>query len=101
MVIVSKTDLMNIAINIQNKYSEYHGNCFEVSNEIVKKLRDININATTLEVSIGEAREVHYVVSVPSNQIKDINTDKGHTYIDAIIKQYSFENWKKEKQMLD
>ncbi len=98
MVIVSKIDLMNIAINIQNKYSEYHGNCFEVSNEIVKKLRDMNINATTLEVSMGE---VHYVVSVPSNQIKDINTDKGHTYIDATIKQYSFENWKKEKQMLD
>lgn len=97
MVKVEKSQLINISKDVQNNYNKYYENCFEISNKISNKYKNIGINSTTLEVAIGEAREVHFIVSVPSKQIKDVNTNKGNTYIDATIRQYSLKNWKSGK----
>jgi len=94
MTQASKNYLTSIAYQVQEQYDQFYQNCFKMSNELSQRYEDRGLTAEVREVTMGEARETHFIVSMPSEQIQDVDTDEGYTFIDPTIQQYCLTNWK-------
>lgn len=94
MTQMTKNHLTSIAYQVQEQYDQFYEQCFNMSNDLSKHYEDMGLTAEVREVAMGEARETHFVVSIPSEQILDVDTNEGQTYIDPTIQQFCLSNWK-------
>lgn len=85
--------LKDLGYRARERYDTPVHNCHAISDVLVSLYKRAGIPAELQERRIGEKRITHYVVMVPSSEITNIEPNRGPTYVDPTVDQFSLSNW--------
>lgn len=91
---ITTNDVKDVAEGVKHQFVSDVGNSLSITKPIVQELNDQQPHIATVRKVRVNGEVVHYVASVDSSVIRDVETNKQYTFVDATISQFTVENYK-------
>lgn len=90
---ITTSYLEDIAGGIKQQFITDVGNSLPITKSVVQAVNEQHPHVATVRKVVLDGEVTHYVASIDTSVIRDIETNNKYTFVDATVSQFSVENY--------